>query len=315
LKTLVVGDLNVDIIVLGAFQLPILGHEIPCKDIQILMGGSASIFACRLGQLGGGVNMVGKVGNDSNGRIVLDSLRSSGVGTDNVMFEEGLRTGITISLTYPGDKAQITFVGSIDSLKGSDIRLELFKSHNHLHVSNIYFQRKLLDSLRRIFTEAKIEGLATSLDTQADPMSKYEHIDEILSHVDIFLPNDAEAKGITGSEDAETALEKLSSMVPVVVIKRGEKGAIGKADNQMVRVDALKIDPVDTTGAGDSFDAGFIYYFLHKRRGFEDSIRFANALGGLSCLYVGGAEKKIREEDVLSFMKTRSSEPQCKGRD
>jgi len=151
----------------------------------------------------------------------------------------------------------------------------------------------LLGSFREIFASAKKDGLITSLDTGVDPGNRYEHIDEILDRVDIFLPNDAEARGITKSEDIETALEILSSKVPVVVIKCGDKGAICEADRQIVRLDALKIDPIDTTGAGDSFDAGFIYFFLHKRKGFEASMKFANALGALSCLYVGGAEKKM----------------------
>jgi len=303
LKTLVIGDLNVDIIVLGAPHLPILGQEIPCEDMQIVMGGSASIFACRLAQLGAKVDILGKVGNDHNGRIVLDSLKLSSVGTDKVIVEDNLRTGITLSLTYPKNKAQVTYIGSIDSLVASDIKPELFHGYGHLHISSIYLQRKLLGSFREIFASAKRDGLITSLDTGVDPGNRYEHIDEILGHVDIFLPNDAEARGITKSEDIETALEILNSKVPMVVIKCGDKGAIGKADTQIVRLDALKIDPIDTTGAGDSFDAGFIYFFLHKREGFEASMKFANALGALSCLYVGGAEKKISEEDVLSFMK------------
>ncbi|MEM3041256.1 MAG: PfkB family carbohydrate kinase, partial [Nitrososphaerota archaeon] len=235
--------------------------------------------------------------------------KSSGVGTDKVAVEPDLRTGITLSLTYPEDKAQVTYAGSVDSLVASDVRPELFHGYGHLHVSSIYLQRKLLGSFREILAAAKRAGLTTSLDTQADPRNRYEHVDEMLDHVDILLTNDAEAKGITKSQDTSTALERLSLKVPAVVVKCGNKGAIGRADKQVVRVDALKIDPVDTTGAGDSFDAGFIYFYLHKRRSFEESIRFANALGALSCLYVGGAEEEISEEDVLGFMKNRSHLP------
>jgi len=68
------------------------------------------------------------------------------------------------------------------------------------------------------------------------------------------------------------------------------------------RVKPIKIEPVDTTGAGDSFDAGFIYYFLCKEMSLEDSLRFANAMGALSCFYIGGAGGKITEEDVLKFL-------------
>jgi len=306
LRTIVIGDLNVDIIVTGAPQLPVLGHEIPCEDIRTVMGGSASIFACRLAQLGGGADILGKVGNDENGRIVLKTLRSSNVGIDNVKVLDDIRTGATLSLTYPQNKALITFTGGIDVLAASDIDSELFCRYGHLHVSSIYLQRKLLISLVDIFAEAKRRGLRTSLDTNADPLNKYEYINEILDHVDIFLPNDREAKDMTGSKNVKDAMRKLGQKVPVVVVKRGEKGAIGKYGGRIVKVESIGINPVDTTGAGDSFDAGFIYYFLHQEKDFETSMRFANALGALSCLYIGGADEKITETDVLDFMKDSS---------
>jgi len=302
LKSLVIGDLNVDVIVSGASQLPVLGHEIPCEDIQTVMGGAASIFACRLAQLGGNVDIFGKVGNDVNGSIVLRNFRSSGVGIDRVKVIDDFKTGITISLTFPENRAFITYVEGIDNLTKSDISPELFRGYSHFHVSSIYILRKMLSSFSWVFSEAKKRGLTTSLDTNADPLNKYEHVDEILSHVDIFLPNDKEAKAITEANSVYSALEKLSEKVPVVAIKRGEKGAIGRHTNKTVTVKPLHIKPVDTTGAGDSFDAGFIYYFLHKNKGFKASMEFANALGALSCLYIGGAEKKITEADVHNFI-------------
>jgi len=303
LRTLVIGDLNVDIIVTGAPQLPILGHEILCEDIRTVMGGAASIFACRLGQLGAGVDIFGKVGSDPNGRIVLETLKSSNVGTEKVRVLDSMKTGITISLTYPENKALITYTRGIDTLTWSDINPELFHGYDHLHISSIYILRKLLVSLHEIFAEAKRRGLSTSLDTNADPLNKYEFIDDILNYVDIFLPNDKEAKDITGSRNVRSALERLGNKVPAVVIKCGEQGAIGKHGNRIMQVEPIRIKPIDTTGAGDSFDAGFIHQFVHKKEKFEASIEFANALGALSCLYVGGAEEKITEANVLNFMK------------
>jgi len=313
LRTLVIGDLNVDIIASGIEGLPILGHEIFCRDIRTLMGGSASIFACRLAQLGAEVDIMGKGGRDHHGRIVLENLRSSGVGLGRVIIEDDVRTGVTISLTYPENKALITFPGSIDSLEEKDINPDVFNNYNHLHISSIYIQRRLLPSVPKILEEAKSRGLITSLDTQADPLNRYEYIWEILDYVDIFLPNDAEAKGITGSGDLAEALDRLSSKVGVVVIKCGERGAIGKSEGRVVRVKPIRIKPIDTTGAGDSFDAGFIYYYLHRGMGFEESVRFANALGALSCLYIGGADRKINELEVLKFLKNHQPEVVNKG--
>ncbi len=302
MKSLVIGDLNVDMIVSGAPQLPVLGHEIPCEDFQTVMGGAASIFACRLAQLGSEVDIFGKIGADINGDIALKNLRSSGVGTSKVKVQKEIKTGITISLTYPKNRALVTYMKGIDNLTESEITPEIFHGYNHLHISSIYILRKLLSSISKVFSEAKKQGLTTSLDTNADPLNKYEYINEILGHVDIFLPNDKEAKAIAGINSVNLALEKLNEKVPVVVIKRGEKGAVGRHKGKTVKVKPFSIKPVDTTGAGDSFDAGFIYYYLHKNKDFKASIEFANALGALSCLYIGGAEKMITEADVQAFM-------------
>jgi len=306
-RTLVIGDLNVDVIISGMTEFPELGREILCKDIKTLLGGSASIFACRLAQLGGKVDIIGKVGRDENGKIVLNTLKSNGVGIDKVIVDENIKTGVTVSLTYPENKALITFLGSMGTLDPSDFQLDILGEYDHLHVSSIYLQPKLLNELPNIFAEAKKEGLITSLDPQCDPQGKYERIWSILKHTDIFLPNDREAAEITGLINPLKALRKLGSKVKTVIIKCGSQGSIGIMEEQIVRSEAFKVKVIDTTGAGDSFDAGFIYYFVHKNKDFEESIRFANAVGALTCLYVGGAEGKITEEKVLKFMMSKDN--------
>ena len=307
-KILVVGDLNVDVIISGMTEFPELGREILCDNIQTVLGGSASIFACRLAQLGAKVDIFGKVGNDENGKIVLNTLKKNGVGTERVIIDDALRTGVTVSLTYPQDKALLTFMGSIGALTPSDIKPDLFRSYDHLHVSSIYFQPKLLDSLDEIFMEARNHGLTVSLDPQSDPLGEYNKIWGILKNTNIFLPNEREAKEITGLSSLNDALSKLSLTAQTVVIKRGSRGAIGRTEEHTVKVKALKVNPVDTTGAGDAFDAGFIYYYIWKKQTFKRSMEFANAVGALSCLYTGGAEGKITEEAALKFLDEASKQ-------
>jgi len=306
LKILVIGDLNVDIIVSGMTEFPELGREIHCGDVRTVMGGSASIFACRLGQLGVKVDILGVVGRDENGTVVLNTLRSNNVGLEKVIIRDDIRTGVTLSLTYPNEKALITFMGSIGALKPSDVKPEFFEDYDHVHISSIYFQPNLLGSIPEIFEEAKKRGLSTSLDTQDDPTGKYEMIWEILKHTDIFLPNDREAKGVAKSTSLDDALKKIGSKVKTLAVKCGSQGAVGKMGEKIVKVEPIRINPVDTTGAGDSFDAGFIYYFLCKGMSFEDSLRFANAMGALSCLYIGGVGGKITEEEVLKFLSEKT---------
>jgi len=302
-RILAIGDLNVDIIVSGMKEFPRMGREIRCEDVRTVLGGSASIFACRLGQLGAQVDILGVVGDDQYGRIVLETLRANGVGVDHVIIRGDIRTGVTISLTYPEDKALITFMGSIGALRPSDIRSEVLREYDHVHISSIYFQPKILDYIPEIFREAEMMGLTTSLDTQDDPSGRYEHIWEILEHTDIFLPNEREAMEIAEASSLIEAIEKIGSKVEVLAVKLGSKGAVGMEGDRIVRVEPIRISPKDTTGAGDSFDAGFIYYYLCRKMSLEDSLRFANAMGALSCLYIGGAGGKITEEAVLRFMR------------
>lgn len=305
-RILVIGDLNVDIIISGMKEFPELGREIHCGDVRTVMGGSASIFACRLGQLGVDVDILGVVGRDENGKVVLDTLRSNNVGLERVIVRDDIRTGVTVSLTYPSEKALITFMGSIGALEPSDVKAEFFREYDHVHISSIYFQPKLLPSIPRIFEEAKGMGLTTSLDTQDDPSGRYEKVWEILEHTDIFLPNEREVKGIARSASLDEALERIGSKVKVLAVKCGSRGAVGKMGDETIKVKSLKVKPMDTTGAGDSFDAGFIFYHLCRGMRFEESLRFANAMGALSCLYLGGAGGKITEEDVLRFMRESS---------
>jgi len=235
-RILVIGDLNVDIIVSGMTEFPEFGREIHCGDVRTVMGGSDSIFACRLGQLGAEVDILGVVGRDENGRVVLETLQSNNVGLEKVIIRDDVRTGVTVSLTYPNDKALITFMGSIGALNPSDVKPEFFQDYDHVHISSIYFQPKLLDSIPRIFKEAKRRGLTTSLDTQDDPSGKYEKIWEILEYTDIFLPNDREARGIAKSTSLNEALKKISSKVGTLAVKCGGRGAIGKMGDKVVRV-------------------------------------------------------------------------------
>ena len=306
-RILAIGDLNVDIIVSGMSEFPELGREIHCRDVRTVMGGSASIFACRLGQLGVEVDILGVVGRDYNGRIVLNTLRLNNVGIDKVIIRDDIRTGVTVSLTYSNDKALITFTGSIGALEPSDVPPELLRDYDHVHISSIYFQPKLLGHIAEIFKEAKRQGLTTSLDTQDDPSGRYEKIWKMLEHTDIFLPNDKEAREIAKTTSLDEALMKIGFKAETLTVKCGGRGAVGKMGDKIVRVKPLKINPVDTTGAGDSFDAGFLYYFLCKGMSFEDSLRFANAMGALSCLYIGGTGGRITEKDVLRFMHEKRS--------
>jgi sugar/nucleoside kinase (ribokinase family) len=123
----------------------------------------------------------------------------------------------------------------------------------------------------------------------------------LIEAVDIFLPNASEACALTGSKQPEEALRHLSRYVSTVVVKQGGEGVIAKTDNQTERLPALPVTPVDTTGAGDAFDAGFIYAFL-KDLSLLDCLRYGAICGGLTTTTPGGATAAPTLKEAQSWL-------------
>lgn len=263
-RVLVVGELNVDMIVGGLDTLPKLAQEIIATELQMVPGSSSAICAAGLARLGAEVEFLGKVGDDYFGDLVTKELRELGVGTRHVVRDPTVRTGITISLTYAQDRALVTYLGSIAALRLADIQMSILKDHDHLHVGSYFLQRGLQPGLLALFELAHRSGLTISLDTGWDPEERWggDKLLDLLALVDIFFPNEEEACAITQAKDAELALQELSQRARLVVVKQGARGAMALQDGEIVRSPGFQVDAVDTTGAGDSFDAGFLFSYV-----------------------------------------------------
>src|SRR5262249_33236216 len=140
-----------------------------------------------------------------------------------------------------------------------------------------------------LFRLAKETGLTTSLDTNDDPEDKWEVDAEVFKYVDVLLPNESETCRLAKINDAELALKELSKLVPLVVMKCGEKGAVARRGNSKLSAQPFSVEAVDTIGAGDSFDAGFLHQFV-RGAGLEECLRFGNLTGALSTTRSGGTE-------------------------
>jgi sugar/nucleoside kinase (ribokinase family) len=306
-KILVVGELNVDMIVSGLSAFPSLGREILASDLHVVMGSSSAICAAGLARLGATVDFLGKVGTDTYGDFVTEQLHLLGVGTDHVIHDGAVRTGVTISLTYPEDRALITYLGSIPDLQLEDIDPSLLPHYSHLHVGSYFLQRGLQAGLPELFRRARRAGLIVSLDAGFDPYEEWgdDNLMAVLRLVDIFLPNDVEARQIARVDDIEAALWKLAKHARLVVVKCGPSGALALHDGQVVRSPAFLVDVVDTTGAGDSFNAGFIHAYVFQGLPLQEALRFANACGALSATGVGGTAAQPTLEQVRAFLETQ----------
>ncbi len=301
-QILVVGELNVDLVISGLESLPALGQEILAQEFHLVMGSSSAICAAGLARLGATVDFLGKVGQDDYGKFVTHQLRQLGIGAQWIIRDPTAPTGLTISLTYPQDRAMVTVPGSIDTLDAAEVTPHILARYNHLHVSSYFLQKKLQPGLPALFRRARRAGLTISLDTGWDPEENWDSgVSSVLEEVDIFMPNAGEACAIAGVDDPELALRALSQRAGLVVVKCGAEGAMTLQGDRVLHSPGFQVNAVDTTGAGDSFDAGFIYAYVVCKMPLAAALRFANACGALSTTGYGGTAAQPTLQQVQDF--------------
>jgi sugar/nucleoside kinase (ribokinase family) len=302
-RVIVIGELNVDIVATGLTKPPRLGGEILAAGLELTLGSASAIFACGMARLGHRVTFVSRVGADDFGDFCLAALRAAGVATRKVSREAKVKTGITVALSTSQDRALVTYPGSIASLKYDHLDLSLLRRHRHLHMTSYYLQTGLRPSFARIFRQAKQMGLSTSFDPNSDPQEAWsDGIQKVWPHADILFLNEREALQLTGTRRLPSALRTLSRSVRCVVIKLGAKGAVAFKDGELVSSPGISINTLDTTGAGDSFDAGFVSAYLRGET-LVECLRTGNACGALSTLKPGGTAGQPNLTELKGFLK------------
>jgi sugar/nucleoside kinase (ribokinase family) len=284
----IIGELNPDLIASGLAAAPELGREILAEDFRTVMGSASAIFACGIARLQHPVSFFSKVGDDELGRFCLKSLHQLGVSTRHVRTLANTRTGVTISLSTRSDRALVTMLGAISQLKYADLEMDALRGHSHLHMTSFFLQTALRRSFPQILRRARKLGLTTSFDPNSDPSSSWRHdIWDVIDETSILFVNREEALLLTKKPTVRAALARLAERVPCVVIKLGSRGAIAAAGGEAVSAPAFEVSPVDTTGAGDSFAAGFVHAYLCGQN-LKRCLVEGNACGALSTLQVGG---------------------------
>jgi sugar/nucleoside kinase (ribokinase family) len=295
---LVAGEINPDLILSGDVE-PAFGQVEKLVDSAALTIGSSSvIFACGAARLGLKAAFIGKCGADVFGRFMLDEMSQRGVEIGNVIQIPGGSTGLSVILNRGADRAILTHPGLIPALSADDVPDGLLRQARHLHVASYFLQDALRPGLPRLFERARSLGLTTSLDTNYDPSEQWRGLDELLGLTNVFLPNQAEACSITGEGNVEIAAAKLSARVETLAIKLGEQGALVVSKGQKVRFASIPVKVIDTVGAGDSFDAGFIYGYLAEWP-LEKSLRLATVCGALSTRQAGGTQAQATFDEAL----------------
>ena len=300
----IAGEINLDLILYGLAETLPVEREILGTDFRVTLGGSSAIVAHNLAALGARVGFTARLGKDEFGRIALERLAESGADLSQVVYAaDATSTGVTVLLPHGAKRRILTYPGAMSGMSRGDLNFEYLTSAKHFHLSSLFLQKALAPDLPALFRDLKRAGLTISLDTNDDPEDVWGGVlDDLLDHVDLLLPNEEEACRIARRDTVEEALRTLSSRVPCIAAKCGPRGALLQIGDQLSRIPPLRVDPVDTIGAGDSFDAGFLYGYV---RGADPLVCAAagNITGALSTLRPGGVEAFRDSQFRESFLR------------
>ena len=297
---IVAGEINPDLILSGNV-IPEFGQVEKLVDgAALTIGSSSAIFACGAARLGLKVAFIGVCGDDVFGKFMLDEMSKHQVDIENVIVSQSGSTGLSVILNQASDRAILTRLGLIAELRASDISDNLLRDSKHLHVASYFLQTKLQLDLPNLFRRAQSLGLTTSLDTNYDPSEKWIGFDELLAVTNVFLPNEREAVSLSGEINIDEAGSRLGSKVEALAIKLGAEGALGVSQGARVRVASIPVKVIDTVGAGDSFDAGFIYGYLNQWS-MEKSLRLACVCGALSTQQAGGTDGQPTLDEAMKY--------------
>lgn len=286
----IAGETNLDLILYGLPEVLPTERELLGSNFNLTLGGSSSILAHNLAILGTHVGFLSQVGCDEIGEIALKRLQQGGVNLSRIIRRQGIGTGVTLLLPHGKRRHILTYLGAMAEMTVADLDLAYLTSSRHFHLSSLFLQTGLQPDLPQLFDQLKRAGLTISLDTNDDPSGTWEGVlDQLLDKIDVLLPNEDELLKIAKESTLERALNKLALRIPLIVVKCGPRGAIVQRGEKRAWVAPVHVEPVDTIGAGDSFNAGFLSLYLKG----EDPLRAAamgNVAGALSTLRPGGTE-------------------------
>jgi sugar/nucleoside kinase (ribokinase family) len=303
LDLLVLGDANPDLVLRGGDVVPAFGQaEHLVDDARLTIGGSGAILACGAAKLGLRVAIAAVIGDDLFGGFVRDGLAAHGVDVSGVRVDPETPTGVTVVLSGRDDRAILTMPGTIAALSMERIDRVLLERARHVHVSSYFLQAALTRSLSDVFLGVRGRGGTTSVDPNWDPSERWDGgLLDLLATTDVFLPNAMEATRVAHTSDLDAAARSLAERAGVVAIKNGDRGAVARSAGVTHRVEPLRTALVDSTGAGDSFDAGFLAAWLDGAP-LDRALALANVCGALSTRAMGGTGAQPTMDEAVAML-------------
>ncbi|MCU0483053.1 MAG: PfkB family carbohydrate kinase [Chloroflexi bacterium] len=276
------GTVFLDMVFTGLAGPPLPGREIRTEDMGVSPGGSANL-AVALSRLGLAVRLDAGFGMDLYADYLWRTLAAEGVDLSGSRRVSGWPTPVTVSLVYPGDRAMVTFERPLEAPPPGFLETGAATARSVL--------AWLGPDAPGWLPAARARGVTVFADVGWDESERWASGDlGALACVDVFLPNRDEAMAYTRTSSAAAAARALAARVPLAVVKCGADGAVAcrAGGAEEVHEPAIAVEAIDPTGAGDVFDAGFIFATL---AGWDlgDALRFGNLCAGLSVRHHGGS--------------------------
>ncbi len=280
---LIPGHYFCDIIFTGIPGFPALGTELFTKDLNVVPGGVMNTVV-GLTRLGTKVAWLSTLGSDFFSQFAAEQARADGIDLSQVVFTGEPLKRVTVAMSYPGDRAFLTYIDPPPDLIPRLYAAVENTPFRHLHFTGLQIDERMPDLIRACHAK----GISVSMDCQHREQTLAEPlVQAIVGSLDLFMPNTAEAQRLTGATTLEAAADVLRGLVPYLVIKDGQNGAYAWVGGDHFHAPVITVEPVDTTGAGDIFNAGFLTAWLQGRPP-EECLRRGNITGGLSLRGYGG---------------------------
>lgn len=293
----VVGSLNMDLVVKVA-QMPVPGQTVAGGDLQTICGGKGANQAAAAAKLGSQVAMVGRVGEDAFGRRLVDNLLEFGVDVGHLRQDAGSVTGTAVIVVEESGENSIVISAGANGRVGAQDVLDAEDLIRQARLVLLQFEVPVETVEQVIHLSAK-HGVQVIL----NPAPAHSLSPEILSKVEFLVPNESEARILTGIQVSDlpsaerAARELLSAGVRVVILTLGEKGALLATTQETIHIPAWPVKAVDTTAAGDAFIGGLASALL-KDYSLKDAVCFANCAGALAATRFGAQTSLPGGEEV-----------------
>ena len=284
----VMGDINIDLVVPGVDRLPPMGSEMVIPAMPTFVGGGAALFAMGAAKLGMKTVFQGSVGRDLYGAFIRQEIRKAGVDDALLMDDDERATGITICFTGPLDRCFVTCAGTNDRLSLKNLNLNEVRKARHIHLTGYQGASNHEEYRQALMRIRELGDVTVSMDVGWDPTGRWpEAITELFPLIDVMMMNETECLHYMRCRNAAEGAACIAASAGIAVVKLGRHGSIACREDKIAEASSFNVQAVDTTGAGDSFNAGFISAFL-QGRSLEACLVTGNACGALSVTAMGG---------------------------